>query len=134
MRKTLKIAFLCASTLAVSAPSAGDLPPASDYYYCAHFYYWADTTLKDPPASMKNHFATSLRAFKAGGDILSGGAYGQVDSDAALESLKATIKKASEEKMGLGDFYVSLNDACLEKHRRYTPAVLEESRRASASQ
>jgi len=129
MRNTIIVSLVVFASTSVVAQ---ELPPASDFYYCAHFYRWLDGQT-GPEARLKNHISASLPLFEAGASILSGGGINKADYQSSGDALSKALKKAADEGK-LVDLMSSTDNDCWSKQRRYTMAILKKSSDNSAAQ
>jgi len=115
------------------ATYAQDLPPATDFYQCVHFYRWIHANLKEP-TPMKNHVTSSLNLFELGAVMLSGGVDSKVDSESAGVLFKAAVKKATDENQTVADLFKTMDTKCWDMQRRHTMAILKKSTEIGARQ
>jgi hypothetical protein len=130
MFKIFIAGFITFNSLTVFAQ---DLPPASDFYYCAHYYKWLGEQLKEP-SPLKTHVSTSLNLFESGADVLNWGSINKADSDVAADRLNANLKRATEEKQTMGDIFKTTDGECWNLQRRHMSTMLKKSAEVGAAQ
>lgn len=122
MPKRLLAGLLALTSLAAAAR---DLPPASEFYYCAHLYQWVNGQLTERSA-LKDHMAWFLAVFQDGAMILSGGTVDKSTHDAAAERLRLNVERAREEKRRESELVKSADADCRALLRSHGEAVLRK--------
>lgn len=130
MPRRLPAALLALTSLAAAAQ---DLPPASEFYYCAHLYQWVNGQLTEPSA-LKDHMADSLNVFQAGAMILSGGAVDRPAHDTAAERLRAEVERARAEGRNVSGLVQAADTECWTLQRRHGEAMLRKGAAVFAAQ
>jgi len=103
-----------------------ELPPATEFWYCAHLYRWALTQVKEKSPLLERYTA-SAKMFEAGATILSNGAPVRSDYDSAANDFRESLKKGAVENKKPLEFFTEVDTTCYDKQRRYAMAMLKRS-------
>jgi|GEM_PF-5182052 hypothetical protein len=116
----------CILGLLVPVAIAQESPPIFDFYYCGEFYRWYENELS-PKSPIKSEMTNSMKMFKAGAAILSGGSTDFALLDKANATFNADLRKAVAEEARRGVFAAPIGADCWSKQRRYTKTIVRKA-------